>query len=423
MQAINTQGPNQLNFDKLNLRNDDMEQDQSDKTSSSSHMQQDEEIKDIDTEIEEVMGAQEYDEEIKEEEVKDIEVAISEVMGEEETKEEVKEPESPQILPCQKRHRCGHVCDGVAGEQVCPPCLEDECSIHSGAAHQLPLRDNLCSICYTSELCEEPIVQLSCGHIFHANCVKMLMKHRWSTLRISFEFMACPECKHPIDQVSHCEPIQFEIEKINELKIQVQEMAVKISQKPELVDLDPVSDPQSEWYNKPQEFVMAKCAFYQCHECSKPFYGGQIDCGRDLNTAETMSKEDLICKDCNIKQIGGGNATCAIHGSQYIAWKCYMCCREALYLCSGTMYLCEYHHRGDVWYNPKTKVEDCGGVNCPLGVNHPPASKDPMKSNYPLGCSLCRKTEKLGKDAKPAIQAIEIEETKRTDLANFSEQQ
>ena len=100
-----------------------------------------------------------------------------------------------------------------------------------------------------------------------------------------------------------------------------------------------------------------------------------------------------------------------------------MCCREALYLCSGTMYLCEYHHRSDVWYNPKTKVEDCGGVNCPLGVNHPPASKDPMKSNYPLGCSLCRNTEKLGKDTKPAIQAIEIEETKRTDLANFSEQQ
>ena len=199
-------------------------------------------------------------------------------------------------------------------------------------------------------------------------------------------------------------------------------MAMKISQKPELVDLDPVSDPQSEWYNKPQEFVMAKCAFYQCFQCSKPFYGGQIDCGRDMNTAETMSKEDLICKECNIKQIGGGVATCPIHGSEYIAWKCYMCCREALYLCSGTMYLCEYHHRGDVWYNPKTKVQDCGGKNCPLGVNHPPASKDPMKSNYPLGCSLCRKTEKLGKEAKPAIQAIEIEETKRTDLANFSEQ-
>ena len=105
------------------------------------------------------MGNEEFDEEFKEEEeVKDIEIEISEVMGEEESKEEVKEPESPQILPCQKVHRCGHMCDGVAGETVCPPCLEDECSIHSGAAHQLPLRDSLCSICYTCELQDEPIV-------------------------------------------------------------------------------------------------------------------------------------------------------------------------------------------------------------------------------------------------------------------------
>ena len=69
-------------------------------TSSSSH-------KDIETEIEEVMGGEAFDEEIKEEEeeeVKDIETEIGELMGDEENKEEekeeIKEPESPQILPC-----------------------------------------------------------------------------------------------------------------------------------------------------------------------------------------------------------------------------------------------------------------------------------------------------------------------------------
>ena len=30
----------------------------------------------------------------------------------------------------------------------------------------------ICTICYTSELREEPSVQLSCGHIFHTNCIK-----------------------------------------------------------------------------------------------------------------------------------------------------------------------------------------------------------------------------------------------------------
>ena len=46
------------------------------------------------------MGEEEFNEEFKEEETKDIEIEISEVMGDEEIKEEVKEPESPQILPC-----------------------------------------------------------------------------------------------------------------------------------------------------------------------------------------------------------------------------------------------------------------------------------------------------------------------------------
>jgi len=42
----------------------------------------------------------------------------------------------------------------------------------------------------------------------------------------------------------------------------------------------------------------------------------------------------------------------------------------------------------DLW--PYEKVKDCGGINCPLGVAHPPASKDPVKSSFPLGCGICR---------------------------------
>ena len=122
-------------------------------------------------------------------------------------------------------------------------------------------------------------------------------------------------------------------------------MALKVSQKPELVDLDPVSDPLSQWFEKPQKFVLAKCAFYQCYDCKKPFYGGQIDCERDLNNEATTKKEDLICKDCSIKQIGGGQANCPIHGHGFITWKCYMCCKEALFFCFGTSYFCDEHHR------------------------------------------------------------------------------
>ena len=46
------------------------------------------------------------------------------------------------------------------------------------------------------------------------------------------------------------------------------------------------------------EYVMAKSAFYQCNECKKPFFGGLVDCERDLNLAEKVKKEDLKCKTC-----------------------------------------------------------------------------------------------------------------------------
>ena len=317
-----------------------------------------------------------------------------------------------KITPCQKNHRdCQHRCGGVEGETRCLPCLEPECIAMKETVPPLPAKDDLCNICYTSEISSEPAVKLGCGHIFHANCVKDLLKHRWSTLRISFEFMACPACKTPITKLDHCPPIQAEIKKVLDFKAQVEKLATKVSTKEDLVDMGPIKDPSSEWYRKaPTKFVMKKCAFYQCHSCSKPYYGGQIDCERDLQAAETTTKEDLICKACQVKQIGGGQYNCPKHGHKYITWKCHKCCREALYFCFGTTYFCKYHHDENM-HGP---AEDCGGVNCPLGVPHPRPCDDPKKSAYPLGCSLCRvKTNSNFQGAALAIEEVKLEEEKK----------
>ena len=238
---------------------------------------------------------------------------------------------------------------------------------------------------------------LACGHIFHADCVKKLLRHRWSTLRISFEFMACPACKHPIEELSHCEPLQIELSKLLRLKEQVQELATNVAQRAEDLYLEPVNDQLSRWYKRPQEYVLQKCAFYQCHSCSKPFYGGQKECEDELADAEVpITAKDLICKECSIKKLGGGQLKCEIHGVKYITWKCYKCCKEALYFCHGTSYLCADHHHGTIIEH----ILDCGGVDCPLGVPHPPASNDPLKSMYPLGCSMCRKTDLISQEVE-----------------------
>ena len=135
---------------------------------------------------------------------------------------------------------------------------------------------------------------------------------------------------------------------------------------------------------------MAKAAFYQCHDCKNPFFGGQADCERDLDMAENTKKEEIKCKACNIKTIGGGVHNCPKHGHKHITWKCIYCCSEALFRCGNTHY-CKDHH-DDI----KPKIpEKCDGVNCPLGIPHPPNSSKPMVSMYPLGCSICRQEKNV----------------------------
>ena len=38
-------------------------------------------------------------------------------------------------------------------------------------------------------------------------------------------------------------------------------------------------------------------------------------------------------------------------------------------------------------------IEDCFGIDCPLGVIHPRASKNVKESAFPLGCGLCEKSK------------------------------
>lgn len=282
------------------------------------------------------------------------------------------------ISPCQKLHvDCGHKCSGVGGELDCPPCLK--C---------LGTTADLCSICFTSELGAEPVARLGCGHLFHAECVQNLMKHKWSTLRINFDFLSCPTCKKPISSLRNVPQLKEPLRKLFELKSEIVQKAQKVKLKTDL-DMAPVSQTQGRYYGREVDYLLAKCAFYECWQCKKPFYGGLIDCERELRLETTTTKEDLLCKGCVSKKIDAGSCYCQKHGHKHITWKCCFCCSEALFRCGMTYFCDPCHSRGGV-------INDCGGVDCPLGVTHPPASREPLKAMFPLGCSLCRKAKALG---------------------------
>ena len=184
----------------------------------------------------------------------------------EEVQEEVDESELDRLLAgglafCRKEKECGHKCTGVKNEEQCLPCLQPECAAADESNTNLPSSDELCTICYTCELQEEPCVQLSCGHIFHANCVLELLKHKWSTLRITFAFMSCPNCKKPID-IQHVDEIYDELEKLQILRSEIQVQAMKICKK-EGHDQDPrVTTPGDFYYNNLMAFAEAKVSFF-----------------------------------------------------------------------------------------------------------------------------------------------------------------
>ena len=65
---------------------------------------------------------------------------------------------------CAVIKRCGHPCPGARDELDCPPCMFPDCEERDPKAE---CRDDTCSICYTEELGQAPVLKLTCGHIFH----------------------------------------------------------------------------------------------------------------------------------------------------------------------------------------------------------------------------------------------------------------
>ena len=164
------------------------------------------------------------------------------------------------------------------------------------------------------------------------------------------------------------------------------------------------------YFGKPLALALHSCSFYQCFECSKPYFGGMIDCQAELGVEEKATKEDLRCKACVAKAYGAGVDQCDKHGTDEIDWKCMYCCSVALWHCFGTTYFCNRCH--DEFCQPPynhVKVRDCHGVECPLGVPHPVGGEDYKKTAFPLGCGLCRSEKLQGiHDNASLIQEVSI---------------
>ena len=333
-------------------------------------------------------------------------------------------PEVDSEIPfqfCGKALPCGHACRGVKDETKCIPCLKPECIERGLEISEMVMKvintemapensvftdalctsfkrnfnnlngagNELCGICYTSELGEEPCVRLGCGHVFHANCMHQLLGHRWSTLRISFGFMDCPSCKQAIKLDYKVPKLGVRLNRLTNFKKQIEKDAVQAAKDEGYHKEGRVVDPNDFYFGKLKEFALHNCTFYECFDCKKPFFGGMQDCEAALASEDSTSKEELKCKACKEK----GMKICKKHGNEFIDRKCMFCCSLAQFICCrGRFYFCQPCHNDAMnggKHGPKTACE--GGENCPLGLEwHPKAHDDPKKGAFALGCSLCR---------------------------------
>lgn len=145
-----------------------------------------------------------------------------------------------------------------------------------------------------------------------------------------------------------------------------------------------MQDPNYEFYGKLEEYAMFKCAFYMCHKCNEPYFGGLYDCV-NAEQEQEVKKEDLVCSKCTTGIHGAGVTNCPKHGTAFIDYKCRWCCNVALFYCWGSTHFCDECHRQPNVRRPERPLCHGDVSKCKLQTHHPPEGEE-----FALGCSLCR---------------------------------
>ena len=196
---------------------------------------------------------------------------------------------------CDKYLECGHTCKGVKGESECLPCLKGECiqaeidaydrfiqqpdlirnSSNSSCRSDSKIvakprvlqsaeETNLDGICFTTELRDEPCVRLICGHVFHANCVLMILTHKWSTTKISFGYLNCPSCTQEIIIDYRVPILTDKLIEHQTLKAKVLALSLKMAFQQGLDKKGRVVTEGDIYFGQLADFAMHSCTIYEC---------------------------------------------------------------------------------------------------------------------------------------------------------------
>nr|AOV18880.1 myc binding protein 2 [Lymnaea stagnalis] len=299
------------------------------------------------------------------------------------------DPDCQEFLKnaCTKLLPCGHLCGGIAGEDPCLPCLH---RCRQSDQEQLKQdADDMCMICFTEALSAAPAIKLSCSHLFHLHCAKIILSKRYVGARITFGFSMCPICKTTIEHPA----LKALLEPIRALKEDVKRKALMRLEYEGLDKAEAITTPGARFYQDPAGFAMDRYAYYVCFKCNKAYYGGEARCDEAIGGGDDFDPSELVCGGCSDVSRA---QMCAKHGADFLEYKCRYCCSVAVFFCFGTTHFCNPCHEEfqRVTAIPKKDLPHCPagpkgvqqeGEECPLHIIHPPTGEE-----FALGCGVCR---------------------------------
>eukprot|EP00035_Acanthoeca_spectabilis_P008123 m.148788 g.148788 ORF g.148788 m.148788 type:complete len:4349 (-) comp14220_c3_seq1:875-13921(-) len=286
---------------------------------------------------------------------------------------------------CTKVLSCGHPCQGLRNEAQCLVCLVPNCPSRVGLNIHQDAEDEC--FCYCGNLAEQACIQLHCGHIMHHTCIDRVLRMQWSGPRINFDFARCPVCRVDLlDNEQH--------PALQELLVPVRALHKSVKEKSLMrLEYDGAADMTISEADR-AKLAMKKYAYYICHRCEKPYFGGEYACA--AAAGDEYDPTELVCGAC----VGGAAAqVCPKHGTDYLEYKCRFCCSVATFFCFGTTHFCTPCHdehskctntnKADMPQCPCAPVmKPLEGSECPLHIWHPPTGEE-----FALGCGVCRNAQ------------------------------
>ena len=266
---------------------------------------------------------------------------------------------------CGKKLPCGHYCNGVKDENICPPCLNKKCKKKNNN------ENTICQICLEA-LSILPIVVLSCNHYIHYNCILKKLKNGENLFgkKLDFNYLKCPVCEIVFDCLS-VPIIHQKIENYKKLYFQVRNM---IEQRLKYNNINPNKNP----------FDMFQ--FFLCIKCKRPYYAGLNQENNNIENNQFYGhKEDCLCGKDSFAYNAKGLDRCQKHGYDYIEYKCKYCCKIASRFYSQT-HLCEECYSNKIRFN----LEDCEIKKCNINSCELKGMHAENGIEYCLGCFACR---------------------------------